>query len=72
MITDDEMHLIAQWHHALKMDAVVPGMKGFASHYYKSLKGEDKDLIDHFERMRVRVAEEQERMMEDDIDRDSY
>jgi hypothetical protein len=59
MITDDEMHLIAQWHHAVRMDAEVPGMKGFAAHYYRSLKGADKDLVDHFERQRIQIAGEQ-------------
>lgn len=66
MITDDEIHLLAQWYHALKMDAVVPGMKGFAAHYYKSLEEGDKDLVDRFEKMRVQVADEQLKLHESD------
>lgn len=48
------------------MDAVVPGMKGFAAHYYKSLEEGDKDLVDRFEKMRVQVADEQLKLHESD------
>jgi heme-degrading monooxygenase HmoA len=62
--TDDELHFLAQWHHARMMDATVPGMKGFQEHYLKSLKGDDLVLVLRFQAQIVRVADEQMRMHE--------
>jgi len=58
-MTDLQMYCLAQWFHAVRMSDMVPGMKGFDAHYYKSLPEGEKELVDRFEKARQQVAEDQ-------------